>query len=325
MTLQFGRLPDSNVLSSIARGRDPSLPRQIAIRSLVSSAAPDAAKTLGAILRDRQEQTRLRCLAAHALWRTNTQEAREQLLAAAQPDESPDVLRRVVKVLGRVGDAPARDAILAIGATASGVLAGQAEFAAAVISYRLGLAGHELPRPAEVFGVPDAQRQRFESSKPAPTEVDAFSRSMLEEPYGFDIAPLSLLQLSCPAGKWMVGLNQAVIGQAVDLLRARKLALGVLAAKNTTSGRYSVSHLFLCSPTRHEVRIVVVRVTGRMAWEGVTTEITGDRASFRIRTAARLGVFPIDVAGTINSAGNIEVTTAAAGRRVLEKRQPKPL
>jgi hypothetical protein len=319
-------LPEQVLLDSVL-GRDQSVSRARAINLMPSSQAPNRAELLRTVLENDGDDSKHRRLAAIALWRVNTAEAREALLAAAETVDDPSVLTGVVKSLGRVGDQRALAAIQAIRDRSEGTLAAQASFAASLISHRLGLPGNDLPVPRKYEKMPRSNQGSIQLAAPAAEEVERFLEDFKNEPYDVDLSRESLRQVFCTGATWMLALSRDFAAVDHAALRQRKSVAGLLASKNPESGRYSVAFLLFTAPGegKDQVDVLIHRSTGEQAWAGAITSGGQGKASFAIHTAGRLGIVPIEVEGVLSGHGKLELTRAVSAPRVIEKLQPLPL
>jgi hypothetical protein len=148
-------------LQRALQGRDVTIPRAQAVALIVASGRPDAPRTLARVLQDPAEPPRLRALTALSLPRLSSPTAEEVLIEATRVEDDT-VLAAVMRALGRVGGERALRAIEAAKPTST-VAVQQAAFAAALISHRLGLPGHDLREPPsrELLTLPDAAARPF--------------------------------------------------------------------------------------------------------------------------------------------------------------------
>lgn len=315
------------VHSRIVLGQDDSFPRGRAISMLADGKRPDALSLLKQVLTNTAEEPRFRRLAAIALWRLNTAEARETLLASLEEAKDPTLLDGLAKVLGRVGDERALKALEAARGRADGYLAEHIDFAASLIAYRLGLPGHDLPVPEATEGVPRSPRGRLELAPPSQEELDLFAKAVDQDPYGVELAKGKVWQIRCPAGLWMLALGERfAAADSVERLRKEKTVAGLIASKNNVDGRYSIAYLLFSAGSAKGggVDLVIHRTTGEAAWAGTIQEGTDGQMEFSIHTVGRTGIVAIEVAGNWTKEGEIELSRAISSTRVAAKQNPVP-
>jgi hypothetical protein len=326
MTVRFNYELTPQQHADVVLGKQSLIPRAVAINLLPGSAVEEPERLLGEVLLNRAENQGLRKLAANTLWRMNTPEGRRFLLEAGEQLDDPEVLTPVVKALGRVGDARALAALERIQKFAKAVLAEQTSFAASLITYRLGLPGHDLPVPTTFEPLPPAALVGMDFVEPRAEEVSLYEQALAGEPYGIKVAAESLRAFSCPGGRWMLGFNGEVLAdEPLPTLLRRKTLFGLLASKNSEDGRYSVSYLLLSAPEtdKAKVNLLLPRVTGELAWAGAAEANPSGVAKFALHAAGSLGIVPIEVEGTIYADGRIAFGRALTSGRVLKHRQPE--
>lgn len=310
--------------SRIVLGQDDSFPRGRAISMLAEGSRPDALSLLKQVLANTAEEPRFRRLAAIALWRLNTAEAREILLASLEEAKDPTLLDGLAKVLGRVGDERALKALEAARDRADGYLAEHIDFAASLIAHRLGLAGHDLAVPQATEGVPRSPRGRLELSPPSQEELDLFFKAVEQDPYDVALAKGKVWQIRCPAGLWMLALSERFAASSIDGLRQEKTVAGLIASKNNVDGRYSIAYLLFSSGDSQgkAVNLLIHRTTGEAAWAGTLQEGPDGQMEFSIHTVGRTGIVAIEVAGNWTKGGEIELSRGISSTRVAAKQNP---
>jgi len=312
-------------VAEAALGKDDALPRSHAISLLPATNPGQAGPLLRQILQNAAEAPKFRRLAATALWRLNTPEARETLLAASRTEKDPSALGGVVKALGRVGDERALAALGEVQMRAEGFLAEQAAFASALIAYRLGLPGRDLEIPQKTEGVPRSPRGRIELGAPAAEEAARFAQALRDEPYDVPLADDSVRQVRCSAGLWMLSLSKSFVkAGSLAALRQRKTVAGLLASRSPVGESYSVAYLLLTSPSPNgeHADLLITRTTGEPAWAGTLAESPEGGLHFTIHTVGRIGIVAVELVGTWSSERGIRLTRAVSATRVIEKLAP---
>ena len=324
MSIQIRRDVSEQTLIQAAEGREASIPRGWAISQVASSGVREPAGLLRRILAKEGDDVKSRRMAASALWRLNTPEAREGLLAAAASVKEPRVLAGVVKLLGRVGDERALAAIERIKARGEDLLAEQAAFAAALIAHRLGLPGNDLPVPSEFEPLPPTDQRRMDFRPPPPEEVALFLKCLQDEPFEVAVSRDALQQIHCGDSLWMLALTEQFIAAGSSgAIQKQKHVVALLAAKNNVDGRYSVAFLVFSSPGRgRQAHLLVHRVTGEQAWAGSIEAGDSGEIRFALRTAGRVGIVPIELEGVWHGRGKIETSKALSSSRVSHKLSP---
>ncbi|HEX6160607.1 MAG TPA: HEAT repeat domain-containing protein [Thermoanaerobaculia bacterium] len=328
MTIRITHDISEKTLAQAVAGNEPDLPRGRAISQVPFSKIPDRAGVLRKILDNEEDGLTARRLAASALWRLNTPEAREALLAAANETGDPRLQSNVVKLLGRVGDRRALAAIEKIRDRGRAFLPEQAAFAASLISYRLGLPGNDLPVPRQFEPLPPTDHRRIEFVPAPPEEVALFRQSLEEQPYDIPVSNDGMLQIRCERTRWILAFTETfAAADSVAPLQKQKSVVALLAGKNSEDGRYAVAFLFFASPARgsKQVHLLGHRTTGEQAWAGTIEPGEQGGVRFSLRTAGRLGIVPIELDGVWRGGGKLETTTALSATHVTEKQRATPI
>ena len=311
-------------LRAIVAGNDTSIPRIQAIAMLVSSDYPDSEKDFELLLENQGEPSTIRYLAAISLAKINSARARKVLTKNTQTEDE-EVLAGIMTALSRIGNEESIDAILNVKERTTGYIASQAEFAAALISFRLGLEGNDLPIPhsQDYLDLKNSvsQMQIFEA---VDEEIRKCIQSLAEEPFGIKLAKNPAYQVYYDRGVGMVLFNLDLLNRGnTQILLKKKSFLGIIADKVEESGRYSVAYLILTSPSNEnqKTNILIARPDGTLVFGGVA-DIETDSAKFSIRTISQIGVFPVLIEGTLKR-NNLELTTAQFSTVIQNKLQPE--
>jgi hypothetical protein len=316
---------DLERLRNVVAGRDTTFPRVRAISLLQAYDLPEKNRLLESLLENEQEDSKVRYVAAISLYKINTPETEEILIKNAQQIRDERVLRGVMKGLGRTGSERAFDVVLRVKERVTGLAASQADFAASLISYRLGLSGNELPVPddGDFLELSSNDAQQFQVTQPSNIEAELCLRSLVDEPFGIEFSENFMSQVSCQQSTRIVLSNRDFTGQdAAQKLSERKAFLGVVATKSEETGLYSVEFLVLTSPARQldVVNILIDGSNGEKTFGG-KAQIQANRLEFSIRAISQPGVFPVQIEGTFEG-GRLQFNTALSGVFLQRRRQP---
>ncbi len=354
--------PDQlSLVRNVIAGRDTSFPRTQAISLLRASNVPDKYRDFQLLLENEQESPNVRYLAARSLGRINTPEALEILIKNSQIRDEY-VLAGVMLALGRIGDRNALEAISRVKESATGLAASQAEFAAALISHRLGLEGNDLPIPnsSEYLDLPSSAASSFQVTQVGETgvhlilaairrhlrslieailgrlpsklaelwclretEAEVCLRSLATQPFGIQYAEDSLYQIQCGQNNWMLVFNQEFANQdAVQKLRTQKAFPGIIATKNEETGSYSTAFLLLTSPADQPNRLNILI-------HRATGELVFGGTAQVEESKAEFLIRSIPRPGAFPvdiegtfEGGKVELKTALSGTVVLQRRHP---
>jgi hypothetical protein len=304
-------------------GNTTSIPRKKAIAMLLSSDFEDKYLDFKLLLENENEPSIIRYIAAISLGKMNRSEAREVLLKNIWTRDEL-VLTGIFMALGRCGNESSLDAILQVKDQTSGFAASQGEFAAVLISYRLGLHGNELQTPAENdYSVVPDNAQSIDISKAEYKEIKLCLKSLSEEPYGIEFATDLAYQIHYDRGIGMVLFNQSFIMQRnLRILLEKKVLLGIFADKFEETGTYSIAYLIFTWPDEQDssINILVTRPDGRRVFGGKAI-IEANNAKFKIRSISQIGVFPLLLEGSIQD-NSLEITSARFSTIIQNKNQP---
>jgi hypothetical protein len=291
-------------------------PRRVAFALLAASDDPDREVVLSRVLENPRECPAVRAAAAIALGHIPTEKAAALLVQAlwtAPPEALPDVLRS----LGRIGGPYALEVIDRQRASAVGPVSDAARFSGAVIAYRFGLAGHDLPIPTaqDLLAEPIRGERAIEVTPASPPQARAVLASLAHEPYGIELATDTLLQFRCGTATHTVCLNCRFVapGAAAALLE-RKALLALTALRSQEGEGHSVSYLILASPSRSGAGIDLLAplCTGALALAG-SAQLVGDEIHFSLRSVDRPGARPLFLAGSVER-GRMTIARAAVSK-----------
>jgi len=323
------RLPEDGILDldetgleklrDLVAGKDASFPRGAAMAFLLTSDFPNKDEDFAAVLEDEKAPGRIRYMAALTLAKVDTRAAQDILINNLRIRDER-VRAGVLTGLGRIGNRAALDAIAGLKDDSK-----PARFAAALIAHRLGVEGHDLPVPddSELLSLPDSAARPIQWQQPAPADVRVCIRSLTSDPFGIAFAQEPAYHARCGGRELMVLFNREIVVQdTIKFMRERKTLAGVVAVRNQTNGRYSVSLLILTSPNRkiEGFNLRLYQTKGALAYAGRAL-VKENPAEFAILAVSRPGAFPIRFEGMVKD-GRIEIKTALSALLVHSRRHP---
>jgi hypothetical protein len=319
--ISIEKLPDA------VMGNDPKFSRTAAMAQLVASEREDRETLLARVLENSAEPRRNRIAAAISLGRVATHST-QRILLRNLPKTADDSFPEVLCSLGRIGDREALDAIGALELPPQHPASRTAAYAAALIAYRLGLPGHELPFPSEtdLLKPPTAQTRPIKLTPLGEATAREVLAAMKRHPYGISFDSGSLIRIQCAGEINVVCFNREFLGTAAARLRERKGIPAMCALQSPETADYSVSYVFLARPTSRTpdaIEIMVHRCSGTLALAG-TGEIVGARVEFELRSVRRPGAWAISVKGGVED-GRIEIIEAASSTAREQPREPSRL
>jgi hypothetical protein len=297
-------------LRGIISGKYTTISRVKALALLEASDAQDKHKDFESILENQTEHWTARYLAATYLGRINTPESKEILIKNTSI-ANEQVLARIMKSLGRIGDEESLDAILDVEKHTTGYVTSQAKFAAALISYRLNLKGNDLPDPDSLtYLTISNDSQQMIISAANDLEIRKCLQSLSHDPFGIRLAQKPAYQICFGSSIGIVFFNQDLIGHDVNIFLERKLFFGVFAEKVPEPESFSVAYLILTSPAQQpkKINMFMTHPDGNLVLGG-TARLEDDNMIFHIRSVSEVGMFPVLVEGTIRNS-KLEITTS---------------
>ena len=171
-------------LPDIVLGRDRTFARAEAMALLAASSHPERESLLAQVLENPSDERQYRVVAAIALGRILTPTAETILIRNLKTDDP--TLPEVLKSLGRIGGREALAAIESLKLSEGHHALGASRFAASLVTYRLGIAGHDLPLPNEkdLLRAEGIAAQRIELRKMEPESAKVVIDALRRYPYG---------------------------------------------------------------------------------------------------------------------------------------------
>jgi hypothetical protein len=306
-------------LTEVVIGRDQRFARGEAMASLANSNLPGSETVLARVLEDPREKWAYRSAAAIALGRIFSPAA-ERILVRNLREESGPALLAVLRSLGSIGGPRALAAIDGLKLPSRHPAGRATAFAAALITHRYGLAGHDLrfPKPSELLAAPQRPHLRtIDISVLEKRQTRRVTEALKRYPYGIELSPTVSTRIACAGEVNVVCVNaEFVPGSSLSVLAERKALLAVAALQSPETGDYSVSYLVLTARRRASktINILVTRCSGNAALAG-TGQLADERLEFELHSIRRPGARAIKFRGAL-SGGVIhadEALSSAAG------------
>ena len=313
-------------LRNVLEGNDKSIPRTKVISMLHLTNFPNKEEILGSLLENQNESNGYRHLAISTLGKIDTERAREVLIKNLNISDQR-LIASIVLALSRYGDKSSLDAIIGVRQKLTDFARSQAEFAASLISYRLGIAENELPRHSEGdFQGLQPNSKQIAVKKPSQSELDLCFRSIGEKPFGIRPTEKGSVQLTGDKETFIVLLNhEFASAEMIKTLFERKAILGIVSQKNLETQKYFVSYLILTSPRDQgsEISIWVVRSHGKIVLAGNAKPKDGV-INFQIRSISQAGAQPIAIEGSIKN-DKFDLELASFSPTIPIRKQPTKL
>lgn len=294
---------DIETLRRVVTGKSNELPKTLAMTLLQNHEYPNKHKDLQAVLENNDETSILRYLAAINLARTNIADAQDILINNITQTDDERVLYGIVKALGQLGDSRAISALLNIKNTKKGSVSSKANFAVALISYRLGLEGNELSIPTEEeYLKMSGDTQPIKISKASREEINKYVNSISDRQFGIQLAQEPAYEVIIGRDTNVVLLNKQYtdLENAKQLLQRRSM-LGIIAYKSEEHKSYSLRYLILTSPaaqSNSNIDVIITDPDGNTMFGGMLS-IRDNNIKFSIRSTSQLGGFPLLIEGDL--------------------------
>jgi len=297
-----------------------------AIEALVAVRPDDLREVLAQVLASVEEDSGVRAVAAANLASLGTGGERP-LLDALVAARDPIVRGEIVRGLAKIGSAASLDALTRVAEEApEGPAREQAVLARALIAYRDGRRGLELPVPApeELLDLDLDRSVPFALSSPPPREAAAALTTIAGETYGVRLTRENLLFLECGLEQMMLALDSEWIGELPDAILRRPLVPALIARRSAVDGTYSVRWVVLTWPSEDSAaHMAVHRPSGRQVMFGRAERDEGT-LRFQLRALRSPGAFPIRLEGHVEN-GRVTFTEALSSRQREESLTPEPI
>ena len=291
-------------LPDIVLGRDRRFARAEAMALLAASNHPQREALLAQVLENPDDERQYRLVAAITLGRILTPTAEKTLLRNLNTEQP--ALNEVLKSLGRIGGRESLAAIESLRLSERHHAYGPARFAASLITYRLGIAGHDLPLPdkKDLLQPAATDARRIDLRKMEPASAKAVIEALKRYPYGnVELDPEAVTHVQC-AGEVNVILINREFSARGTLVKAteRKALFAIGALQSPETGDFSPSYLLFTHPsgTPGTVDMIVTRCSGAYAMAGFG-RLAGDGGEFELRSVRRPGALSILVRGTLEN------------------------
>ncbi len=294
---------------------EPARPLALALLSRVDY--PQKVRDMTRVLMNDGESPRLRGMAATTLSRIGTRAAVNALERALTIDEDV-ALRSVLQGLSLAGTEASRQAVQQL-SRRRGVVGAAVRNTGVLLRHRLGASGAAVVRADSTL--------RINPTTAVPITVRAATRTramQAVEQVTSDVPSLRLsaanaVAVRCLDRDLLFVFTTDVAERGMARLVAAKAEAGVVLLRRVLEGSgWEVKHHVLTSPERDgTIRITITSARGRPLYAGTAT-ITGERATFVLRTVATRGVAAIDLRGTFER-GRLSFTEARTDPRIRQR------
>jgi len=309
---------DLERIGEMALGQRHCQDRGRAMDILAAAQIPAAYQPLGQVLLNPNEHQVLRARAASLLGRLGGNEA-EGILRLALSSPTELIVRiKIVAALGRAGSTDAIAALEAVSDDPDEMLRKQARFSLAVIAYRDGLPGYDLPaaEPGEVIPLEPGAAAPFEIRAAPPGESGALERWLEARPFGLHLSPEHAYLVNCAAERMAVILNaEWAAGNLAAQVLERRLLAGLLGYCSPEDGSYATMWLLFSWPAGGErFNAAAYRTDGTPVLFGAGTS-DGDIAQYELAAVRGRGTTAVAVGGRVERSSLVFSTTLSGTTR----------
>jgi len=304
-------------LHAVAIGESAELPRMRVIASLPlldANARPNLVKIAG----DTNVPIRLRKVAIHSLGRLKDRPL--DVIQRHALDSDVGIAAAAVKILGRVGNADSLSTLERV--RSDSILKPRVAFAAALISHRFNLPGHELPsvKSATYLDLPRATLSV--KARATNAEEDATIRSTLAQHALALPTALATWDLECGKKRWALVLDKSLLSPwKPDQFATKKQYLGQLATRNHITGTYAPGLAFLATGMGSgRLEVGMYRSSGQLIFGG-EGHIEGEVFRFSMRATDLPGASATVLEGSYGPSG-LDLKISSAVNRTRPALQP---
>lgn len=267
----------------------------------------------------------VRAAGATLLSRLGGMAAEGELMSSLPIEPMPVVQHKIIAGLARVGS----DASLRRLADASQALdpsmREHARFAQAVIAYRAGISGFELPvpDPALRLPAPPAAASLSRMLRARPEDAIRVIEETAGDSHGVVGDPESVAMIQCGRRKLAVVIN-AVLGRSVGEERLSRPALaGYVAVRAEVDGSFSAGLLVMSWPNGSGgLHVSVNRLSGRAEFFG-SAGAEGEHVRFSLDAVRAPGATETSVRGILADGRVVELEVASGN--TLDRMRPTPM
>lgn len=304
-------------LHAVALGKSTELPRMRVIASLPLLDV-DARSNLIAIAEDKNVPIRLRKVAVSSLGRLKDRPL--DVIQRHALDSDTGVAAAAVKILGRVGNADSLNTLKQV--RPDPILKPRVAFAAALISHRFNLPGHELPSIKSAIYLDLPRATLSVKARATDAEEDKIIRNTLTQHSLALPTALATWDLECGKKRWALVLDKSLLSPwKPDQFAARKQYLGQLATRNHVTGTYAPGLAFLVTGMGSgRMEVGMYRSSGQLIFGG-EGRIEGEIFRFSMRATDLPGASATVIEGSYGPSG-LDFKISSAVNRTRPAMQP---
>lgn len=308
-------------IEAIVEGRVESENRARAFDVLAAARGAAAVGPLTIAARDDSLDPAVRAAAVGHLGRIGGPDAEGVLIGLAADTKDPSLRMRIASALAKAGGPDAMRALDGLVDDPESRVRQRAAFARSVLAYRHGIAGYELPVPADddLTPYPQLDGLTVRSERAILQEAAAVLDDLRHDSYGLQLSRDSIHAIDCGPTRMFLALDEAGAKAVLSARDDRPRLLGVVAQQSPEDGSHDVKWLVFSTPAKGETHVSVHRQTGEQVLFGTASGKSGS-AKFEFRSVAAVGNPSATVAGDIQDgrlslSGMSATTVGIAGGR----------
>jgi hypothetical protein len=315
---------DTNELRAIASGAHSSEYRIKALSVLASTRDTTAIDVFRSALRDMSANFDVRAAGATWLSRLGGMAAEGELMASLAAEELPVVQHKIVAGLARVGSEASLKQLADAVQRMDPSVREHARFTQAVIAYRAGISGFELPVVDIALRLPAPSMADTSARMDAARPEDALRviEQTVSDSYGVSSDPEGVALIQC-GRRNLATVIHTPLTDAVGHLLIRPSIIGYVAVRAETDGSFSTGLLVLSWPNGNDaLHISMNRLSGRSEYFGKGT-VDGNVVHFVLDAVRAPGATETTLTGTLVGSRIAELQVASG--QTLERLRPTPM
>lgn len=312
------RASPSQLRKLIAPNEDESIAAG-AFKVLARSKPAEALELGVKVLANRRFGPTVRSAAAVELGKAARTENEQALLAQLTARE-PEVVRHVVKALGRIGGEKTLQRLARFKAPEAGPIAEAIDFARTLIAYRIGSTRYLVPPPpiSEMRPPPPAAAFALPVRTLSPKRVEPMLDKLHRQLPAIAPSRRNGLAITCGASEYRVLLSADTDEADISALLARPLIAGAIFKYRVCSERFSLDAYLLSSPgPENYAHVYGIRPSGVMVLAGVAT-LANQKLVFEVATTRSPHFRKMRLKGEVTQSGRFRALEAEGSREIAD-------
>lgn len=275
-----GNFSEKDLIKGI-EGKFASLSRTEAFSIFLKRAVKDRNKIIESVIENNEQPYKLRNMAINDLG--NTQSAENQKILLKNINTKDDrILIRVVKSIGKIGDAKALAELEKVKVNSSSLAFESLEFAKQLISYRTR-SNKELiktPSAKSLLKVDEKKAVKLEMKMAHPKKIEPAIKQAQSQFPALKLSSQGVAQIHCRTDEFLLVFNESFQDQKDFQTLSRSNAIPMtMLKKRECPDEYFLSHYFFTQPSEKKGELILtgVRPGGTITYSG---KVIIDKGSF---------------------------------------------